>query len=220
MILQTSKVSLYYEASGTGKPLILLHGNGEDHTIFGKSVALLEKYFTVYALDTRGHGKSSSVSELHYEDMAEDIYEFICKLQLKQPMVYGFSDGGIVALILSIRYPELLSGIVVSGVNTKPEGLGCFWLSLFRLGYFFTRAPKLKLMITEPNISKEMLHKIKIPVWITAGSKDMIKQAHLREIAKHIAGSTLTVFPGETHDSYVVGSEKLAEYIIQTCVNT
>ena len=97
MIQQTSKINLYYEKTGTGVPLIMLHGNGEDHTIFNKATAVLKKHFTVYAIDTRGHGKSSPVDELHYEDMANDVYEFICKLNLEKPIVYGFSDGGILS---------------------------------------------------------------------------------------------------------------------------
>lgn len=215
MILQTSKVKLYYEKYGTGKPIILLHGNGEDHSIFNKSVAVLEKYFSVYVIDTRDHGNSSSVSELHYDDMAEDIYEFICKLQIEKPILYGFSDGGIIALLLCIKYPQLLSRVVVSGVNTYPNGLKIHWQLLFKLVYLFTRSSKLKLMMDEPNISNEMLQKIEIPVSITAGSRDMIKQKHLRNIADNISDSTLTIFQDETHDSYVVNSEKIADYIVE-----
>ena len=103
MNLQTSKVNLYYEKYGEGQPLILLHGNGENHKIFEKSIAVLKEHFTVYALDSRGHGYSSPVDELHYEDMADDVHEFICKLQLKKPIIYGFSDGGIIALLVGIK---------------------------------------------------------------------------------------------------------------------
>ena len=64
MNLQTSKVNLYYEKYGEGQPLILLHGNGENHKIFEKSIDVLEKHFTVYVIDSRGHGESSPVDEL------------------------------------------------------------------------------------------------------------------------------------------------------------
>ena len=55
-----SPPEIYYEKIGTGKPLILLHGNKEDHTIFNKLTASLKNSFTVYSIDSRGHGKSSS----------------------------------------------------------------------------------------------------------------------------------------------------------------
>lgn len=216
MIQQTSKINLYYEKTGTGVPLIMLHGNGEDHTIFNKATAVLKKHFTVYAIDTRGHGKSSPVDELHYEDMANDVYEFICKLNLEKPIVYGFSDGGIVALILAIKHPEAISRIVASGVNTQPNGLNTINLLIYKITYFFTRAKRIKLMLTEPNITDTQLNNIKIPVSVTGGSKDMIKQSHLKHIADNIPNSTLTIFNGELHGSYVVNSTKIADFIIET----
>ncbi len=216
MIQQTSKINLYYEKTGTGVPLIMLHGNGEDHTIFNKATAVLKKHFTVYAIDTRGHGKSSPVDELHYEDMANDVYEFICKLNLEKPIVYGFSDGGIVALILAIKHPEAISRIVASGVNTQPNGLNTINLLIYKITYFFTRAKRIKLMLNEPSITDTQLNNIKIPVSVTGGSKDMIKQSHLKHIADSIPNSTLTIFNGELHGSYVVNSTKIADFIIET----
>ncbi len=193
----------------------MLHGNGEDHTIFNKATAVLKKHFTVYAIDTRGHGKSSPVDELHYEDMANDVYEFICKLNLEKPIVYGFSDGGIVALILAIKHPEAISRIVASGVNTQPNGLNTINLLIYKITYFFTRAKRIKLMLTEPNITDTQLNNIKIPVSVTGGSKDMIKQSHLKHIADNIPNSTLTIFNGKFHGSYVVNSTKIADFIIE-----
>lgn len=219
MILKTSNINLFYEKSGQGKPIILLHGNGEDHTIFQKSITILEKHFTVYAVDSRGHGNSSTVSELHYEDMAEDICEFIEKLELEKPIVYGFSDGGIVALLLSIKYPKLLSKIIVSGVNINPKGIKTYWLWLFKLMYMFSKSMLFKLMLHEPNITDGMLKRIEIPVVITAGSKDMIKKTHIKNIAQNIKTSSLTIFEGETHESYVTNSEKIGKFIVAECMN-
>ena len=53
MILETSEVKLYYEKCGNGQPLIMLHGSGEDCTIFNKAISVLKNHFTVYAIDTR-----------------------------------------------------------------------------------------------------------------------------------------------------------------------
>lgn len=217
MIIETSKIKLYYEKQGSGKPLILLHGNGEDHNIFNKAIAILKKHFTVYAIDTRGHGQSSSVTTLHYQDMADDIYELIGALHLEKPIVYGFSDGGIVALLLAIKHPALLSNIIVSGVNVSPKGLKRKWYYIFRLVHFFTRSKTMELMLQEPHITNQQLHSITIPVTITAGSKDMISLSHIRAIASAIEQSTLTILEGESHASYVVDSEKIANIIIDAC---
>lgn len=220
MILTTNTIQLYYEKSGIGRPLILLHGNGETHHIFDSAVAVLKQHFTVYTLDTRGHGESSAVSEYHYADMAQDVYDFITALQIEKPILYGFSDGGIVGLKLAIQHPNLLSALVASGANTKPSGLKRRWLWLFKLIYTFTRSSQYKLMVTEPDIADSMLHQIQIPVHLTAGGRDMISDAHTLHIHENIIGSTLKVFKGETHSSYILKGHKLADYLLEQLLSS
>lgn len=218
MIFKASGADIYYEKRGAGKPLILLHGNGEDHTIFDKALPLLEKHFTVYAVDTRGHGASSPADELHYDEMAQDIYEFLCKMSLEGCVLYGFSDGGIIGLILAIKYPGLLSRVIASGPNVTPKGLKLIWRLQFKIIYFLTRSRNYKLMIHEPNITDDELRGISIPVHITGGEKDMISLSHMKHIAECIKCSELTILPGETHDSYVTGSTKIGEIIVKSAL--
>lgn len=215
MFLDTGKIKLYYEKTGTGTPIIMLHGNGEDHKIFNKTVQILKNHYTVYAIDSRDHGKSGKVTELHYEDMADDIYDFITMLGIEKPIVYGFSDGGIIALILAVKHQDILSKIIVSGVNAAPNGLKTIHILTYKISYFFHKNPKVKMMLTEPNISDNMLKSIKIPAVITAGSNDMIKQRHMQHIADCIPNSTFTVFKNELHGSYIVNSTKIAEFILK-----
>ncbi len=217
MIFQTKDISLYYEQCGSGEPIILLHGNGEDHKIFDKAIPLLQKDFTVYAVDTRGHGQSSPVTEFHYDDMADDIYQFITGLGIEKPTVYGFSDGGIVALLLAIKYPDLMNRIIVSGANVSPYGIEPRWKILFKLIYMVNRSPKFRLMLEEPNIPDHQLASIKIPVFVTAGSKDMIKLSHTQRIVNAIPGCQANIYFGEGHSGYVVHSEKIARYILDVC---
>ncbi|MEG0513956.1 MAG: alpha/beta hydrolase, partial [Clostridia bacterium] len=105
MLCHVNEIKLYYEVSGIGTPLLLLHGNGENHKIFDKAIPLLSEHFTVYAIDSRGHGQSDAVSQYHYDDIAEDVKCFIDKLKLKNPVFYGFSDGGIIGVLLAAKYP-------------------------------------------------------------------------------------------------------------------
>ena len=75
--------------------MILVHGNGETHKEYLLSrFAELSKKHTVYAMDSRGHGQSAAVTEFHYSDMADDVFEFVHALDLVKPAFYGFSDGG------------------------------------------------------------------------------------------------------------------------------
>ncbi len=208
-------VNIFYEKSGTGKPLILLHGNGETHEIFNKAIKILSGYFTIYALDTRGHGNSDKVNTYHYSDMTEDVRCFIEKLELQKPILYGFSDGGIIGLFLAIKYPQLLSQLIVSGANIAPEGMRNGWLILFKIIYFFTKEPQIKMLLEEPDITAEMLQKIEVPTAVFAGSRDMVKKEHTEFIAHKITNSTLTILQGESHGSYVIHSEKIARLIVE-----
>lgn len=213
MFITVNGVTLFYEKQGEGSPILLLHGNGENHTIFQETAALLSQTHTVYLPDSRGHGKSSKVKTLSYTDMATDIALFIQSLSLKNPILYGFSDGGIIGLLIAIRYPNLLSKLMISGANTHPHGLGWIFLCKTKLQYFFTRNPNDRLMAYEPNITDRDLSSISIPTLVLAGEHDVIKKSHTRRIAQCIPNSTLHILPGETHESYVIHTEKLYEYI-------
>ena len=92
MYIQLNGQILYYEKYGEGQPFLLVHGNGETHEIFDVLIPELAEHYTVYAIDSRGHGLSASPKELHYMDMADDMAAFIDALELKAPLFYGFSE--------------------------------------------------------------------------------------------------------------------------------
>ena len=209
MIQKVNGILLFFEKSGSGRPLLLIHGNGEDHEIFDRLVTELEKKYTVYAIDSRGHGKSSDVDKFHYDDMVRDIVSLIEIEKLEKPILYGFSDGGIVGLLLASNYPSLLSKLIISGANSHPTGLKIKWQLLFHFLFLKHKDSKIKLLLTEPNITREMLEKIEIPVLILAGQHDMVKKSDIVFIAKHIRFGELKIVANEDHSSYVVHSEKL-----------
>ena len=72
MNVQVNGVILYYEKQGSGPPLVLLHGNGEDGRIFDRTAEVLAPHYTVYTIDSRCHGKSSRDVPLSYDLMAAD----------------------------------------------------------------------------------------------------------------------------------------------------
>lgn len=213
-------IDIFYEKMGEGDPIILLHGNGETHEIFEEAAEQLAKRYTVYLPDTRGHGRSGKVKEYHYEEMARDVYCFIKVMGLEKPILYGFSDGGIVGLLLASQYPSLLKKLVVSGVNTCPDEIKSRYLWWMRVQYAFTRNPLIRLMLTEPDITEEQLQAIDVPVEVTAGSRDMIRQSAMLNICQAIPQSTFTVFAGETHGSYIIHSTKIADHLLGKSVFT
>lgn len=215
MQIQLNGIHLFYEVKGTGRPLILLHGNGETHHIFDDLAEKLSKTYQVYAVDSRSHGESDQVPELSYESIMEDITALIRTLQLEKPVLYGFSDGGIAGLMLAAKYPDLLSCLIVSGANLIPSGIKKRWLLLGHLMYFLTGDVKLKLMLTQPHILDQDLLRIAVPVLLLAGEKDLILESHTRKIAWKIKNSELKILPGENHGSYVVNSDKLYPVITE-----
>lgn len=201
-------VELYYEVHGEGEPFILLHGNGEDHTIFNVLINDLKKDYKVYAIDSRLHGQSGK-GELSYSLMAEDVKCFIEDLNLTKPIVYGFSDGGIIGLVLLSKYPNLVSTLISSGANVRPDGLKWYVRAFFRVQHFFKPSPFLRLMLEEPNLTKEDLSKITANVLLIAGSNDMVPYKHSEYIARNIPNATFKILKGENHGSYVINSKKL-----------
>lgn len=213
MNIEVNDIDIYYEVYGEGKPIILLHGNSETHEIFDRLIEMLKNNYKVYAIDSRCHGKSEKTEEISYDLMAVDMIEFIKKLKIDKPIVYGFSDGGIIGLLVAIKQPKLLSKLIISGANLNPNGMSRSMLIISKIGYFITRNKLFKMMIKEPNISRKDLEKIEIPTYVLAGEKDVIMEEHTRLIAENIKNSKLEIIPKENHYSYVVHSEKIYDII-------
>ena len=213
MNINVNDINLYYEIYGKGTPIILVHGNGETHQIFDVLIDKLKDNYTVYAVDSRCHGKSQKTEKISYELMAQDMIEFIKKLKINKPIFYGFSDGGIIGLLIAIKEPKLLSKLIVSGANLNPNGISKVILILSKIVYFVTRNKLVRMMVKEPNISIKDLEKINIPTYVLAGKKDVIKEEHTRLIAENIKNSTLEIVPKENHSSYIVHSEKIYNII-------
>ena len=168
----------------------------------------------VYAIDSRCHGKSENTEKISYDLMAKDVIEFIKQKEIESPILYGFSDGGIIGLKIAIEEPNLLSKLIVSGANINPKGMKNMTLFWCKFAYWISKDKLIKMMIDEPNILPSELAKIKIPVHVIAGQKDVIKQKHTMLIANSIKNSTLDIIPNENHGSYIVDSEKIY-YIIK-----
>ncbi|MBR3202472.1 MAG: alpha/beta hydrolase [Solobacterium sp.] len=212
MFVNHNGIQIYYEVKGNGRPLILLHGNGEDHTIFDESAEVLAQQYTCYLVDSRGHGQSTSVAELHYQDMADDMIAFMEKLDLNDVAFYGFSDGGIIGLLASMRC-DRITDLITSGANMTPNGVKP-WLKRFIQGmYFLTKDPKMRLMLEEPHITRDELQNIRARTLILAGSNDAVKEKETLQIAEGVPNATLRIIDGETHGSYIVHSRKIADLL-------
>lgn len=217
MTAEVNGTTLYYETAGQGEPLLLVHGNSEDHTIFDAAARILQEHFTCFLLDSRGHGQSAPADTLDYGQMADDVLAFADALGLPHFHFYGFSDGGIIGLIAASKAPERFRTLMVSGANLDPRGVKDTVYYPLRLITRFSRDPKLRLMVEQPHITDADLHRIRARTLVLAGSRDLIREAHTRRIARNIAGAKLLLLPGESHGSYIVHSEKIAHLILEFC---
>lgn len=214
-IIDVNGVSLYYAAAGEGKPVVLVHGNGGAHTAFTVEIQqLVDAGYRVYALDSRGQGANDPLDEYHYADMAEDIYQFITALGLEKPAYYGWSDGGIIGLILELAHPGTLSLMAISGANLTPEGADPVVIAEIESANKKNPNPLSTLMLTEPNIDPAELASIDIPVLVTAGDADVILPEETQRIADALPNSKLIIVEGADHETYIENSEVMGNLLI------
>src|SRR5581483_8088742 len=114
----------WYDTAGSGDPLVLLHGGLCTNDTWGATLPALAEKFHVFAPERRGHGHTPDVDgPLNYSDMATDTIGFI-ETVVKQPAhLVGWSDGGIIALLVAIERPDLVRKIVPVSANMTPDGL-------------------------------------------------------------------------------------------------
>ena len=201
-------MELFYTKTGSGPPLLLLHGNGEDGTYFVHQVEEFSRDFTVYAIDTRGHGQSPrGGAPFTISQFADDLLAFMDRQGPPRADILGFSDVGNIALTFALRHPDRVRRLILNGANLDPKGVKPLVQLPIVLGYHFaslSKSPKAKaraellgLMVNEPHIDPAELGKLSMPVLVIAGTRDMIRENHTRLIANRIPNARLVLIPGD-----------------------
>ena len=200
-------IKMYYEIYGSGKPLVLLHGNGGSIKGHARRIEYFKNQFQVIAIDSRGHGKSVDTSnkQLNYNQMADDVSVLLDSLKIKDAYIWGQSDGGILGLLIAIHHPEKVSKLAAFGANLYP-GKKAVYDEIDKLVMDTLKATKdsrtknlYTLLAYQPDIKDKDLQKIKCPVLIMSGDRDAIRLEHSIEIFNNIENSNLFVMPGATH---------------------
>ena len=213
--VEVNGVRLHYLQEGSGRPVVLVHGNGESHALFETEIKQLTAAgYEVFAPDSRGHGANEPVSEYHYADMADDIFCLIRELGLEKPYYFGHSDGGIIGLLLELRHPGTLGKMAVSGTNLSPDGIVPEFVEEFTAINEREPNPLITLMLTEPHIEPEELQGITIPVLVTVGEHDLILPEETQRIVQNLPDVRLIVVPGADHGSYLDHNERMGEFLL------
>lgn len=200
-------IDMYYEIYGTGKPLIFLHGNGGSIWGARQKIEYYKNHFKVIAIDSRGHGKSldPTTQPLNYVQMANDVKVLLDSLHIDSAFVFGQSDGGILGLLLAIRYPGKIAKLATYGANIFPgkkaivDALDDLVKDSVRLTKNANLKRQFALMVDQPHIPEQDLQKIQCPVLVISGDRDAIKLEHTLKIFNNIPNSNLFIMPGATH---------------------
>lgn len=214
-------IQLYFTEKGQGEPLILLHGNGESGAYFEHQLEAFAACYRVIALDTRGHGRSPRGSAAFtISQFADDLCGFMDEQGIDRAHILGFSDGGNIAMLFALRYPERVDRLILDGANLTPTGVSLrFWL-LIQLEYLVeklrslwsrdarAKAELLALMVFEPHVSPAELAAIRARTLVIAGTHDIIREAETRRIAAGIPGSQLVFLEG----GHAVAAENPTEF--------
>ena len=217
--IDVNGVNIVYQIKGKegAKPVILLHGNGGEHDHLSVMINQLDSAgYLVYALDSRGQGANAPLTEYHYADMAEDVYAFAQDLDIERPALFGWSDGGNIALQMEVLYPGTASAIITSGANIFPEGVAAsIWEEFSKQKENDSVAPLVKMMLYEPLMTFEDMKKVQCPTLIVAGEHDLIDSAHTRAIADNIPQGKVLFLPGEDHGSHVYKSPTIGKVVLE-----
>jgi pimeloyl-ACP methyl ester carboxylesterase len=203
--------TIYYAVRGSGSTLVFLHGGGDsgEHS-FARQLDVFAERHHIVAPDQVGQGRTPDVpGPLTYTSMMEDTAALLKRLRLHGVDVVGFSDGGILALMLAVRHPDLVRRLVISGVNIAPEGLGPEALEELRASV--TPDPKTidekltQLWLTSPTneeLNLELLAKISQPALVISGDRDAITLEHTLTIFHALPDAELCVLPGTDHATF------------------
>ena len=199
-------IKLYYEIYGTGQPLLVLHGNGGSIKNATPFYPELIKKYKVIAVDSRSQGKSTTTSEpLTYDLMTSDINTLLNQLNIDSVNIWGQSDGAIIALLLAKDYPKKVRRALAYSPNIQPDSLAIFPWALKEMNKIVKETNDIKqktlnqLMLQYPNFPYSELTKIKAPIMLMSGDRDLIRLEHIVKMFQNIPNSQLCILPGASH---------------------
>jgi pimeloyl-ACP methyl ester carboxylesterase len=210
-------VKIYFEIYGKGDPLVLIHGNGGNIAYMKPQIEYFDKQYKVIVMDCRGRGNSELGNDsLTYSQMTNDVVAVLNFLHLDSAYVIGRSDGGIIALLMAIYYPEKVRKVAAFSANLTPDTTALFPFFYRQLVEARKTADEMiakndtsqnwrllqqrnRLMEFQPHITAGDLSKIKCPVLVISADRDIIPEIHTLYIYKNIPRANLCIFTGENH---------------------
>ncbi|MEU6713987.1 alpha/beta hydrolase [Nonomuraea sp. NPDC046802] len=108
--------NLFWLDTGTGRPVVLLHGGFLDHGMWDDQIPALATRHRVIAPDARGHGRSANAAQPYR--LTDDLAALLRHLDTGPSVLVGISMGASIAVDTALEHPELVSAVVVGGAGT------------------------------------------------------------------------------------------------------
>jgi pimeloyl-ACP methyl ester carboxylesterase len=207
-------IKMYVEVYGTGKPLLMIHGNGGSMEAFSQNIPYFSKKYKVIAVDSRAQGKTIDAGDsLSFEMMADDFAALLNVMHIDSAYVLGWSDGGINALLMAMRHSDKVIKLVSTGANLTPDSTAltpATWLDMkneyeSKKNTVRTTAKEkndwkiFMLDWLQPNVPFSALKAIRCPSLLVCGDHDVITIEHTAAIYKNIPRAYLWVLPNSGH---------------------
>ena len=212
--VKVNGMQMYYEVSGAGEPLVVLHGAYMNIPSMGAIVPMLAKTHKVYALEFQGHGRTTDIARpITYPNLADDVGAFMDAVGLAKADVFGYSMGAGAGLQLAIRHPAKVNKLVAASVAYDVKG----WQPAFTAMIpsmtpdMLTNTPlpaEYKKLAPDPNGFPELARKliqlekepmaweadvrtVKTPVLVIAGDADVATLEHTVALFRLLGGGEM-----------------------------
>jgi len=205
-------IQMYVEIDGDGPDLVLLHGGGGNIDDLAGLRSALRPGRRLILPEQRAHGRTPDVGTLSYAQMAADTAALLDGLRVGSADLVGWSDGGIIALMVARDRPDLVRHVVAIGANVHADGApdpmseeAMSWFEAATpadLTFDMTEATKTKLLEMwhgGPEITVADLERVTPPVLLIAGDRDLVTLEHTVAMINALPDAQLAVVPGTDH---------------------
>jgi len=212
--VQVNGMQMYYEVSGTGDPLVVLHGAYMNIPSMGTIIPQLARTHKVYALEFQGHGRTTDIDRpITYQNLADDVAAFMDVVGLQKADVFGYSMGSAAGLQLAIRHPEKVNKLVAASVAYDLRGWQPAFTAMipqmtvemivqmpFAADYrklapnpdgFPALVAKLIALEKEPMRWEADVRKLKTPILVIAGDADVATLEHTVALFRLLGGGIM-----------------------------
>ena len=208
-------MKMYYEVSGAGDPIVVLHGAYMNIPTMGEIIPQLARTHRVYAIEFQGHGRTTDIDRpITYQNLADDVGAFMDSVGLTSADVFGYSMGAIAGLQLAIRHPARVNKLVsASGAydlkGWQPEFSA--FIPQMTVEFMITNTPlaaeykklavdtngfpelarKLIALEKEPMAWEQDVRQVKTPVLIIVGDADVATLEHAVSMFRLLGGGAM-----------------------------